>query len=247
MSKQQDFLNKAALYDLLAGYYKYSNPSMHVHYYQKHLKYMNFALKAQEREMNLSSQPSYVRLLHAAPEAPSVDIYVNANRVLRDVAFKDISDYLTLPSGKYHIDIYPAGTGVNTLISKKVKLEPGKVYTFAAAGTSNKLQLLPYIDDPSIPGGETKLKFIHLSPDAPAVDIGVIGGDTVFSDVSFKKASDYLILTPMTVNLEARKAGTKDKILEIPDVKLSANQPYTLVAVGLAGGTPELEVMLLKG
>jgi hypothetical protein len=247
MSKQQDFLNKAALYDLLAGYYKYINPSLHIHYYQKHLKYMNFALKSQEREMSLSSQPSYIRLLHAVPDVPSVDIYVNTNRVLRDVAFKDISDYLTLPAGKYHIDIYPAGTGVSTLVSKKVKIKPGKVYTFAAAGTSNKLQLLPYIDDPSVPRGETKLKFIHLSPDAPAVDIGVKSGDTVFSDISFKKASDYLILTPMTVNLEARKAGTKDKVLDIPHVKLNANQPYTLVAVGLAGRTSELEIMLLKG
>jgi hypothetical protein len=247
MSKQQDFLNKAALYDLLAGYYKYSNPSIHIHYYQKHLKYMNFALMSQEREMKLSSQPSYIRLLHAVPDIPNVDIYINTNRVLRDVNFKDISDYLTLPAGKYHIDIYPAGTGVSTLISKKVKIEPGTIYTFAAAGNSNKLQLLPYIDEPSVPRGETKLRFVHLSPDTPAVDIGVKGGDTVFSDISFKQVSDYLILTPMTVNLEARKAGTKDKILDIPNVKLNANQPYTLVAAGLTEGTPELEILLLKG
>ncbi|WP_175991292.1 DUF4397 domain-containing protein [Bacillus sp. Marseille-Q1617] len=247
MSKQQDYLNKAALYDILAGYYKYSNPSMHIHYYKKHLKYMNFALKEQQREMNLSSQPSYVRVLHAVPDAPSVDIYINANRVLRDVAFKDISDYLTLPAGKYHIDIYPAGNGVTTLISKKVKVEPGKVYTFAATGTSNKLQLLPFLDEPSVPSGETKIKFIHLSPDAPAVDIGVKGGDTVFADISYKQASEYLNLMPMTVNLEARIAGTKEKVLDIRNVKLDANQVYTIVALGLTEGEPELEALLLKG
>jgi hypothetical protein len=247
MRNQHDYLNKAALYDLLAEYYKYSHPSMHIHYYQKHLKYINLALKAQQREMNLSNQPSYVRVLHAVPDAPSVDVYVNANRVLRDVAFKDISDYLTLPAGKYHIDIYPAGTGVNTLISKKVNIEPGKVYTLAAIGTAKKLQLLPFIDEPAVPSGEAKIKFIHLSPDAPAVDVGVKGGDTVFSDISYKQASEYLNLTPMTVNLEARIAGTKNKVLDIPNVKLNANQAYTIVAVGLADGEPELEALLLKG
>ncbi|MCA1054542.1 DUF4397 domain-containing protein [Rossellomorea aquimaris] len=247
MNKQQELLNKAAMYDLLSGYYKYNDPSKHIHFYQKHLKYMNAAIREQQMDIYRASQPSYVRVLHAVPDAPNVDVYINANRVLRDVAFKDISDYLTLPAGKYHIDIYPAGTGVSTLISKKVKIEPGKVYTLAAAGTSNKLQLLPYLDDPAVPPGETKLKFIHLSPDAPSVDIGVKGGDTVFADISYKEASDYLTLTPMTVNLEARKAGTKDKVLDIPNVKLEPNQSYTVVAVGLVEGTPELEVLLLKG
>jgi Domain of unknown function (DUF4397) len=247
MRNQQDYLNKASLYDVLAGYYKYSNPSMHIHYYHKHIKYMNLALQAQQREMNLSSQPAYARVLHAVPDAPDVDVYINAKRVLRDVAFKDISDYLTLPAGKYHIDIYPAGTGVNTLISKKVTIEPGKVYTLAAVGSSKKLQLLPYIDDPSVPNGETKIKFIHLSPDAPAVDIGVKGGDTVFPDISFKQATEYLNLTPMTVNLEARIAGTNDKVLDIPGVSLKANQPYTIVALGFAKGDPGLETLLLKG
>ncbi len=109
------------------------------------------------------------------------------------------------------------------------------------------MQLLPYLDDPTVPSGETKVKFIHLSPDAPAVDIAVKGGDVIFPDISFKQATDYLGLTPMTVNLEARVAGSKNSVLSVPNVKLSPNQAYTIVAVGLANGTPELEALLLKG
>ncbi|WP_406686885.1 DUF4397 domain-containing protein [Rossellomorea vietnamensis] len=244
---QHDYLTKAAMYDLLSGYYKYSDPSMHVHYYQKHLKYMRLAMQAQRADMTNSTQPSYVRVLHAVPDAPNVDVYVNGNRVLRDVAFKDVSDYLTLPAGKYHIDVYPAGTSVTTVISKKVKIDPGKIYTLAAVGTLNKMQLLPYLDEPTVPSGETKVKFIHLSPDAPAVDIAVKGGDVIFPDISFKQATDYLGLMPMTVNLEARVAGSKNSVLSVPNVKLSPNQAYTIVAVGLANGTPELEALLLKG
>ncbi|WP_064091351.1 DUF4397 domain-containing protein [Rossellomorea aquimaris] len=244
---QHAYLNKAAIYNLLSDYYKYSNPSLHTHYYHKHLKYMKLALQAQRADMTMSSQPSYVRVLHAVPDAPNVDVYVNGNRVLKDVAFKDVSDYLTLPAGKYHIDIYPAGTSVTTVISKKVKIDPGKVYTLAAVGSGEKLQLLPYIDDPSVPSGETKVKFIHLSPDAPAVDIAVKGGDVIFSNIAFKQASDYLTLTPMTVNLEARVAGSKNTVLSVPNVQLKANQAYTIIAVGFANGTPELEAILLKG
>ena len=244
---QHDYLTKAAMYDLLSGYYKYTDPSMHIHYYRKHLKYMRLAMQAQRADMTTSAQPSYVRVLHAVPDAPNVDVYVNGNRVLRDVAFKDVSDYLSLPAGKYHIDVYPAGTSVTTVISKKVKIDPGKIYTLAAVGSLNKMQLLPYIDDPTVPNGETKVKFIHLSPDAPAVDIAVKGGDVIFPDVSFKQATDYLGLTPMTVNLEARVAGSKNSVLSVPNVKLNPNQAYTIVAVGLANGSPELEAIMLKG
>ena len=244
---QHDYLTKAAMYDLLSGYYKYTDPSMHIHYYRKHLKYMRLAMQAQRADMTTSAQPSYVRVLHAVPDAPNVDVYVNGNRVLRDVAFKDVSDYLSLPAGKYHIDVYPAGTSVTTVISKKVKIDPGKIYTLAAVGSLNKMQLLPYIDDPTVPNGETKVKFIHLSPDAPAVDIAVKGGDVIFPDVSYKQATDYLGLTPMTVNLEARVAGSKNSVLSVPNVKLNPNQAYTIVAVGLANGSPELEAIMLKG
>ncbi|RIW28522.1 DUF4397 domain-containing protein [Bacillus salacetis] len=192
-------------------------------------------------------RPAQVRVLHAVPDAPDVDVYVNGNMVLSDVAFKDISGFMPLPAGSYHIDIYPAGTSVSTVISKKVTVEEGKIYTLAAAGRGSKLQLLPYVTDPFVPSGETKVRFIHLSPNAPAVDIAVTKGDVIFPKVSFKQATDYLGLTPMTVNLEVRPAGTKDTVLSVPDVTLQPNQVYTIFAVGLLGESPELEALLVKG
>lgn len=245
MINKDAHLQKAAMYDLLSMYYKYSDPRLHIHFYQKHLKYMNKAIHGMRNQQE--SKPAYVRVLHAVPDAPNVDVFVNGNKVLTNVAFKDISEYLTLPAGRYHIDVYPAGTSVNTVISKRVTVESGRIYTLAAVGKGNKLQLLPFVTDPFVPSGETKVRFIHLSPDAPAVDIAVQKGDVIFPDVSFKKATDYLGLTPMTVNLEVRAAGTKSAVLTVPNVTLKPNQTYTIFAVGLLSGTPELEALLVKG
>ncbi len=245
--KTHEYLEKAAMYDLIGQYYKYTDPNMHIQAYQKHLMYMQKAMVTNRVDMNLRNQPSYVRVLHAVPDAPNVDVYINANRVLKNVAFKDVSEYLTLPAGSYHIDIYPTGNSVTTVISKKIRVETGKVYTLAAVGSGNKLQLLPYLDDPTVPGNETKVRFIHLSPDAPAVDIAVKGGDVVFPNVSFKQATNYLGLTPMTVNLEARAAGTKNSVLTVPNVSLKPNQAYTIVAVGFVDGSPGLETIIING
>ena len=245
MTNREACLQKAAMYDLLSMYYKYSDPRLHVHYYQKHLKYMQKGILGMRTQQE--NHPAYVRVLHAVPDAPNVDVYVNGNKVLSNIAFKDISEFLPLPAGKYHIDVYPAGTSVSTVISKKVTVEAGKIYTLAAVGRGNKLQLLPYVTDPFVPANETKVRFIHLSPDAPAVDIAVQKGDVIFPDVSFKQATDYLGLTPMTVNLEVRAEGTKNAVLTVPNVTLKPNQSYTIFAVGLLGGKPELEALLVKG
>lgn len=248
-----DYFEKAAMYDLLAMYYKYIDPTTHMMYYQKHLKYMHKAIQSYRTDMmpgtNMGgAQPARVRVLHAAPGAGNVDIYVNGNRILRDFPFKQSSNYLSLPAGKYQIDIYPAGNMVSTVISKKVTVEGGRFYTLAAIGQPEKqLRLLAYEDEPRVPAGEAKVRFIHLSPDAPAVDIAVKNRDVIFPNVSYKQATNYLGLSPMTVDLEARVAGTNNVALSLPGVQLRPNEVYTIVAVGLLSGEPELETIVLRG
>ncbi|WP_433742712.1 DUF4397 domain-containing protein [Falsibacillus pallidus] len=244
MNNQEIELQKASMYDLLACYYKYLDPTKHIHYYQLHLDHLRKAVST--AEVQRQQKMANVRILHAAPDLKSVDVYINAQKVLSNISFKQASTYLTLPSGKYHIDIYPSGTSVTTVISKKVTIEQGKNYTLAAVGQGEKLQLLPYADIPGVPPNEAKIRFIHLSPDTPALDIAVKGRDVVFKDVAYKQASEYLGITPMTVELEARRAGNKEAILPFPVMKFKPNRSYTIVAVGLANGEPSLEIILLK-
>ncbi|MBT2695056.1 DUF4397 domain-containing protein [Bacillus sp. ISL-55] len=248
---QNDYLHKAAMYDLLANYYKYLDPNRHVMYYHKHLRNINKAVQLMRSYTVPTSQSntltSMVRFLHASPEVEDVDIYINGSRVLRDFSYKTNSSHMQLAPGKYQVDIYPAGDSVSTVISKKITVEPGRIYTAAIAGPANKLKLLIFEDNPQTPVGETKARFIHLSPDAPAVDITGKNGDVIFPNVSYKQATTYLALTPMTVTLEAKVAGTKNTVLTIPDVKLEPNNAYTIVAVGTAKGEPPIEVILLQG
>ena len=82
MSNKQSFLQKAVAYDLLSSYYKYSNPHLHDYYYHKHLKSLEKATQPMRYEQRNAVAPSYVRILHAAPKAPAIDVYVNEMRIL---------------------------------------------------------------------------------------------------------------------------------------------------------------------
>ena len=53
---------------------------------------------------------AWVRVLHASPDAPAVDVKANGANILTDVAFGVISDYLPVAAGAYNIKVCAAGT-----------------------------------------------------------------------------------------------------------------------------------------
>jgi hypothetical protein len=242
------YYQKAIMYDLLANYYKYSDPRLHIMYYQKHVKYMNkIVMNTYRAKPDSSHTEPMVRVFHASPDAPSVDVYLNGKRIIRNLTYKQETDYLPLPdAGTYRIDIYPAGKTDKPVLTGTFTFNSGQKYTVAAVGKLADLDLLFVYDNENVPPGESKVRFIHLSPDAPAVDIAVKNGDVVFSDVTFKEVTDYLPLTPMTVNLEVRAAGTDKAVLQLPPIRLRPNRSYTIYAVGLLEGKPGLEALIAQ-
>ncbi|WP_163100906.1 DUF4397 domain-containing protein [Peribacillus alkalitolerans] len=248
--KPEEYFEKASMYGMLADYYKSSNPELHMEYYQKHIKNLQKAAEIyQYRRVNQrNGMEARIRALHAVPDGPNVDVFVNGTKILKDFPYKKMTDYLPLPQGSYHIDVYPTGDSVNTIISRRITVEAGKSYTLAAIGSvaTKNLTLQTIEDSPITPTGESKVRFAHLSPDAPGVDIAVKGGDVVFPNVTYRKVTDYLGITPMKVDLEARVAGTNNVVLSIPGVSFQPGTAYTIYAIGLANGTPGLEAIILS-
>jgi len=81
------------------------------------------------------------------------------------------------------------------------------------------------------------VRFVHLSPDAPAVDIAVTGGGVVFGDVAFREFLGFTPLDAGTYNLEVRLAGTPTVVLPLPGITLEAGKIYTVFARGFVGGS----------
>ena len=73
------------------------------------------------------------------------------------------------------------------------------------------------------------------------MDVGVIKGDTVFSELSFKDISVYQELEPGTYNLEIRTPDGK-QVLDLSGTKLEKNTVYSVFAVNTAD---KLEVIVL--
>ncbi|MFC0523280.1 DUF4397 domain-containing protein [Pontibacillus salicampi] len=249
---EHDITLKASMYDMLFQYYKYSNPEKAMMYYMKHVECMHQLANLEHQHGGYRAhqnnggnmQQSYVRVFHASPNAPNVDVYVNGQPILQNVAYKQVSDYIPVMPGDYQIIITPAGKQ-EAVLTKDVSVPANAAVTLAAAGKVENLQLVAYQDDINPEMGKAKVRFIHLSPDAPNVDIAVAGGDVLFSNVGFTEASDYITIPQTTVDIEVRPAGSNKAVLTLKGVKFENGQVYNVAAVGLVEGQPELEALLL--
>jgi hypothetical protein len=182
-----------------------------------------------------SHDMAMVRVVHASPDAPNVDVWVDGETVLTDVPFTAVSDYLSVPAGTYNIQVTPTGD-TTAVIEADLTFEAGTGTTIAAYGLVADITAAVFVDDLTTADGQAKLRAIHLSPSAPAdVDIAVQGGDVVVPGLSYPEASGYLTLDPGDYPLEIRAAGDTAAALQF-DVTLAANTNYTAFAMDAEDG-----------
>ncbi|QGG46401.1 DUF4397 domain-containing protein [Heliorestis convoluta] len=175
---------------------------------------------------------AYLRFLHASPDAPGVDIYANGVRVARNLRYQGFTQYLSAPPGRYRIRVFPAGQTTNPVVDTVITLLPQSVSTDALIGRLADIQLLPIreLRQPIRPG-RLYLRFAHLSPDAPPVDLTLADGTRLFRGVGFTESTDYVELAPGTYNFQLRLVGTDDIVLRVPNITLRPDRFYTIYAV----------------
>jgi hypothetical protein len=178
-----------------------------------------------------------LRVVHASPDAPSVDVWVNGSVAISDLAFNEATDYVTLAPGEYQIQVTATGgAAADAVIDATVTLEAGTDYTVAAVGQLASIEPLVLIDDNSAPAaGKAHVRVVHTSPDAPAVDVAVAGGPILISNLAFKSAADYLPVDAGVYDLVVRPTGSDTSVLDISGFMADAGSVFTVFAVGLVG------------
>lgn len=189
----------------------------------------------------------HVRVIHTVPDAPNVDVYANDEMVVDNLAFGDYTDYLTVPEGTYEIALYVAGTKDSPVLADTLTISDNSILTVAAVGNLSDIEFLAItdVDEDKIPE-RSMVRFLHLSPNAPAVDITLPDGTVIFSNISFEQITSYMDVMPMDYTLQVRVAGTDTVVLTVPGVNLEEEKFYTVYAIGLAGEDPELQALLIE-
>ena len=191
-----------------------------------------------------------VRIAHASPNAPPVDVYVNGSRAVADLAFTEFAPdfttgpaYLELPADDYDVTITAAGDPSTVAFEGTVPFEGdltvaaiGELFVeesdHGASGPDRAFRPLLIPDELEfLPSGLTRFRAVHASPDAPAVQVSV-GVRTIAEDLAFGEASDVATLTPGTKTVTIAAADDPDVVVFEGDVTLGKGTVYTAFAEG---------------
>ena len=172
----------------------------------------------------IKNNSSLVRVFHAAPQAPNVDVYVNDQMVFSNLAFGDFTRYVYLDEGEYNVSVYLAGQKDRPVINQMVDVPSQQIFTIAG------LLVIPDKVSKSPSQNYSSVRVIHLSPNAPGVDI-LVDGDTLFEDISFGEGTDYVDLNPGTYNVNVVLNTDKSVVLPLK-VTLNPDKIYTIYIIG---------------
>ncbi|HSC66059.1 MAG TPA: DUF4397 domain-containing protein [Cellvibrio sp.] len=188
-----------------------------------------------------------VRVAHLAAAAPAVKVHVTAPgdaisdaTSLGSFSFKQTLGPVEVPAGTYRIRVTLPD---NTLVfdSGSVGLSSGKDLLIGAVpnvGTGASPIQLVVLDGAntavlSDAAAGARLRVVHASADAPAVDVLANNGATpAVSNLAFPASTNYLNLPAATYNFKVVPTGTSTPVVINADVPLANGTDYTLLALG---------------
>ena len=94
-----------------------------------------------------ASGKAKVRVIHAAPDVPAVDVAVEGGPTLFEGAeFPSATDYAEVDAGTYPVQV-KAASGGDVLLEAGLPVKAGTIYSVAAVGgASEDVELLPIVD-----------------------------------------------------------------------------------------------------
>ncbi len=194
------------------------------------------------------STKTCLNVVHASPDAPAVDVYLNGDLAIANLAFGTASVFAAVPAGTYQVNVTVAGSALETAVIDVPALElvAARAYEIAAVGMLAEIAAVVFdVDVFAVEGraqfGSSRLRVIHAGPDAPPIDVTLIADDiasTPIAGVSFPDASPYAVTAAGSYKVRVTTSNGGDGVLFLPEMTFERDTVYSLYAIGLvADGT----------
>jgi hypothetical protein len=211
-------------------------------------------LVLEDDESALAAGNIRVRAIHTAAGVGEVDIWsIPAmgvpSLIYENVGFGGAGTYLDLPAGALTLGFDVDDDAMPDLIFDVPALAAGTVANVFAVSDAMGVYLLAQMKDGSVvridprdAPAQAELRVVHLSPDAPAVDVYAGTETLLVSDLAFNEGTPYLSVDEgtYTINVSATGTPASEAVLTAPDLLLEGGMSYTAVAYDSLGSIKAL-------
>jgi len=195
-----------------------------------------------------------LRAVHASPDAPGVDIYVNDSTtpVVTNLVYGSASPYLEVPAGPHTVQLRAHGADPATtdpVYEADVTLAADQKVTAVAAGLlasadpADAFRIIPFLEEFADPGaGNAAVRIVHASADAPSVALDVANDGTpeVLDFARFTDTGAAGVPLPagtaIRIGVWAGDPLARASVFTTPALPAGAN--LFVIATGLLAGDP---------
>jgi hypothetical protein len=197
-----------------------------------------------------SDDDAYVRVLHASPDAPAVDVLIDGKAVLTNVSYQQGSDYLKVGDGTRTVALRVHGTDTIAL-EADFDLADDNYYSIIAQNNVASLELETLNDTERRNNGSNDVTVVHASPAAGDVDIYVTAADAqlpaspTLDNVSFDQNATLEEIA--AGNYQVRITGSSATDVVYNSGTLAISSDVTAVAVNSTKGASPASLLIWAG
>lgn len=179
-------------------------------------------------EAPTDSQYARVRVFHASPDAPAIDVRVGDDYWAQDLNFKEETDYFNVNTGVYPIEILSKGELIRNFT---LSFTGGKVYSLFLEGLLGNLEVVNEVDAAF---NYFQLKVVHVSPTSPSLDF-YLNENRIVTNLGPENFSPFITLVKHDYTLKLTRSGSKDPIYSrsFPAYHFKPNFGYVLIVMGI--------------
>jgi hypothetical protein len=159
------------------------------------------------------------------------DIKINPNPLL----LGENTAYVKIGAGFGDLSIFNAGSS-SPLTFVNFNFLQGEFYSVYAIGANSNVEPLIVEDDLTTPEpGFSRIRFIHLSADAPSLDLFLdtdVLLDQAFNEITYKEYTDFIKVTEGVYDLKLRNSNTFSTEYDLNPFTLESGKIYTLYIYG---------------
>lgn len=188
-----------------------------------------------DNDQRLESVPvAYVSFYHGSPNLSSLQIEVDHRPYNTNTFdYSTYFDYGRFYTGERNFS-FKVGNAANSLLDTLVKFEADKAYSFFVSEEQDGFIPLIVEDELDSPAsGKALVRLIHLSPDAPEVNLQIGEDDEdLFENQGYRGLSDFVEVEAGRLDLNLVAAEDGASLVTAQSVNIREGRIYTLVVRG---------------
>lgn len=179
---------------------------------------------------------AFVRFLNAAPDAPSLDVWVDGVLIVPGTALATVTAYLPIEVGERVVRLVPAGgdADAQALVVATIDVAAESFQLLVIQDYLNALGLVAYRQDTSAidRSGYARLRLLPLAPDGDETTLTQSDGSDLFSEALSMADTAYEVVQAGSQTYELRTV--RDDVASVLPVPLNLlpDVAYDLVVIG---------------